>query len=66
MAARTLERQRRYRDYTSEDVLAQTELLGKVDTHGLAMKFYFQPSLVNSTINKTSFVVITALLTKHN
>lgn len=29
---RTLERQRRYRDYTSEDVLAQTELLGKVDT----------------------------------
>ncbi|MFH4347057.1 TonB-dependent siderophore receptor, partial [Acinetobacter baumannii] len=29
---RTLERQRRYRDYTSEDVLAQTELLGKLDT----------------------------------
>lgn len=29
---RTLERQRRYRDYTSEDVLAQTELLGKIDT----------------------------------
>ena len=27
-----LERQRRYRDYTSEDVLAQTELLGKIDT----------------------------------
>ncbi|MNV26368.1 Ferrichrome-iron receptor precursor [compost metagenome] len=29
---RTLERQRRYRDYQSEDVLAQTELLGKLDT----------------------------------
>jgi len=29
---RTLERQHRYRDYQSEDVLAQTELLGKLDT----------------------------------
>ncbi|MCU4413572.1 TonB-dependent siderophore receptor [Acinetobacter sp. WU_MDCI_Axc73] len=28
----TLNRQRRYRDYSTKDVLAQTELLGKIDT----------------------------------
>ncbi len=42
--------------------LAQTELLGKVDTSWA--RHDFQPSLVNSTISKTSFVA--NKLNKHN